>query len=51
MKYDVVVIGSGFGGLACAQLLSKAGRSVLVLEAHWQPGGCMQSLSAQGTYF
>lgn len=43
MKYDVVIIGSGFGGLACAHMLAKAGRSVLVLESHWQPGGCMQS--------
>jgi len=51
MKYDVVVIGSGFGGLACAQLLSKAGRSVLVLEAHWQPGGCMQSYQRKGHTF
>ena len=58
MKYDVVIIGSGFGGLTCAHLLAKAGRKVLVLEAHWQPGGCMQSyqrwlyaeLSAQGTF-
>lgn len=51
MKYDVVVIGSGFGGLACAQLLSKAGRSVLVLEAHWQYGGCMQSYQRKGHTF
>lgn len=50
MKYDVVVIGSGFGGLACAQLLSKAGRSVLVLEAHWQYWRLHAELSAQGTY-
>ncbi len=51
MKYDVVVIGSGFGGLACALLLSKAGCRVLVLEAHWQPGGCMQSYQRKGHTF
>ena len=51
MKYDVVVIGSGFGGLACAQLLSKTGCHVLVLEAHWQPGGCMQSYQRKGHTF
>lgn len=32
MKYDVIIIGSGLGGLACAHILSKAGKSVLVLE-------------------
>ncbi|MCR4582440.1 MAG: NAD(P)/FAD-dependent oxidoreductase [Prevotella sp.] len=42
MRYDVVVIGSGLGGLECALLLCKAGRSVLVLERQSQPGGCMQ---------
>ena len=51
MKYDVIVIGSGFGGLACAHLLSQAGRSVLVLEQHWQPGGCLQSYQRHGNSF
>lgn len=51
MKYDVIVIGSGFGGLACAQLLSKKGYHVLVLESHWQPGGCMQSYQRKGYAF
>lgn len=51
MKYDVVIIGSGFGGLTCAHLLAKAGRKVLVLEAHWQPGGCMQSYQRKGHSF
>ncbi len=43
MKYDVIIIGSGLGGLVCGVLLSKTGRDVLVLERHSQPGGCMQS--------
>ncbi|MBR0259205.1 MAG: NAD(P)/FAD-dependent oxidoreductase [Prevotella sp.] len=43
MKYDVVIIGSGLGGLICARQLAQLGRSVLVLERQAQPGGCLQS--------
>ena len=43
MKYDVIVIGSGLGGLVCARQLAKQGRSVLVLERQAQLGGCLQS--------
>ena len=31
------------GGLVCANLLSKKGQKVLVLERQHQPGGCLQS--------
>jgi len=41
--YDVIIIGSGLGGLVCANLLSKKGLKVLVLERQHQPGGCLQS--------
>ena len=43
MKYDVIIIGSGLGGLVCARQLAQSGRSVLVLERQTQPGGCLQS--------
>ena len=43
MKYDVVIIGSGLGGLICARQLAQRGRSVVVLERQRIPGGCLQS--------
>jgi len=49
--YDTVVIGSGIGGLSAAALLSKAGQSVLVLEANYLPGGCCSSYYHKGYVF
>ncbi len=37
--YDVIVIGSGIGGLTNAALLSKLGKKVCVLEQHYTAGG------------
>jgi phytoene dehydrogenase-like protein len=37
--YDVVVIGSGLAGLTAANYLGKCGRSVLLLEQHYNFGG------------
>ncbi|MFN0054114.1 MAG: phytoene desaturase family protein [Planctomycetales bacterium] len=38
-QYDVVVIGSGLAGLTSANILARAGHSVLLLEHHYQLGG------------
>src|SRR5689334_6621232 len=46
--YDVIVIGSGIGGLACAALLSKLGRKVCVLEQHYTAGGFTHSYEREG---
>ena len=50
VKYDVIIIGSGLGGLACGVMLSRTGKRVLVLERQWQPGGCMQSYKRKGCH-
>jgi all-trans-retinol 13,14-reductase len=39
--YDVVVIGSGMGGLSAGLVLAKKGFKVCVLEQHYRPGGCL----------
>jgi hypothetical protein len=38
-EYDVIVIGSGMGGLTCGALSAKYGSKVLVLESHIKVGG------------
>ena len=43
MKYDVVIVGSGLGGLQCGYILSKHGMKVCVLEKNSQAGGCLQT--------
>lgn len=37
--YDVLIVGSGIGGLSCAAMLSYYGYSVAVLESHYAAGG------------
>ena len=39
-KYDVGIIGSGPAGLAAAQDLKKAGKSVVVIEKYLWGGTC-----------
>ena len=41
--FDVIVAGSGLGGLVCATILAKEGRKVLVLEKNKQYGGNLQT--------
>ena len=42
-KYDVVIIGSGLGGLVSANILSRHGYKVCVLEKNNQFGGNLQT--------
>ena len=44
-EYDVVVIGSGMGGLACGAMCAKYGESSIVLESHIKMGGSAHSFT------
>lgn len=50
-SYDVVIIGSGLGGLLSAVILAKEGMNVCVLEKNKQIGGCLQTFSLQKHVF
>ncbi len=45
---DVVIIGGGHNGLACAAYLARGGREVVVLEARDTMGGCASTVDAIG---
>ena len=50
-KFDVIIIGSGLGGLESAMILAKEGYKVCVLEKNQQFGGCLQTFKSDGVIF
>ncbi len=42
-QFDVIIIGSGIGGLVCGNILSMEGLKVCVLEKNKHIGGCLQT--------
>jgi all-trans-retinol 13,14-reductase len=50
-EFDVVIVGSGLGGLLCGAILSKEGRSVCVVEKNKAIGGNLQSFEREGVVF
>ncbi|OBX24359.1 MULTISPECIES: phytoene desaturase family protein [Bizionia] len=49
--YDIVIIGSGLGGLVSAIIMAKEGYSVCVLEKNQQFGGNLQTFSRNKSIF
>lgn len=50
-KYDIVIVGSGLGGLICGYILSKYGYKIAIIEKNPQIGGCLQTFKRNGVKF
>ncbi len=50
-RYDIIIIGSGMGGLLCGDVLSREGYRVCILEKNRQVGGCLQTFARDGVVF
>ncbi len=48
---NVLIIGSGIGGLVAGNLLVKKGHKVTIFEAHSAPGGYTAGFNRRGYYF
>ena len=48
---NIVIIGSGLGGLCCGAILAKNGYKVTILEQGTQAGGCLQCFTRHGVKF
>ena len=48
---DVVIIGSGLGGLSTGVILAREGYRVTILEQESQIGGCLQCFTRRGVKF
>lgn len=50
-QFDVVIIGSGLGGMVCGTILSKEGKRVCIIEKNEQIGGSLQTFKREGVTF
>jgi len=50
-KFDILIIGSGMGGLVCADILGKEGLKVCVVEKNKQIGGSLQTYARDKVIF
>jgi len=51
MKYDIIIIGAGLGGLTAGAKLAKEGKKVLLIEQHFNPGGCATTFKRKDFVF
>jgi all-trans-retinol 13,14-reductase len=49
--FDVIIVGSGAGGLTSGAFLSQKGYKVLVIEQHSVPGGYLHGFKRKGFFF